>query len=232
MKILVIVPTKFLKKSEPGPYYCYSSFLYDDVYLKFFQERSTNTILDYSPFLPRKPFIPSLLEGLRKVRPKLIVLPSIDYSRSRTIELATSFLRHIKGSGIIGVVQGVDIDSMNSCYQFLRNYCTIIGLPSVLEKIARREEIIRDLGIKEKTFYIEVFSNPYEEIPPSSCMGICTSYPARLAQDLRKLEEYKPTPRPLNLEIDSKDMIEQLLDRNITEYREVISEGRSTVLDG
>ena len=222
MRVLVIVPKKFLQKSEPGPYYCYSYFLDDPEYLHFFQERGSNTILDFSPALPRRVSEDSLIYGTKLVKPKLVVLPSIDYSCEKTVTVASRLIRRIPKSNLVGVIQGYDIESMRVCYQFLRNYCEVIGLPSTAEKIAKRDEIARDLDIKEKLIYIEVFYNPYEEVPPARSFGICTSYPARLAQDLRKLEEFKPTPRRLNFDVSKDAMIEPLLDWNIERYREAV----------
>ena len=72
---------------------------------------------------------------------------------------------------------------------------------------------------------MEVHSDPYEEIPPSSSIGICTSYPVRLAADLRRLSEYSPTPPPLDLLRDS--LVEELVKKNIREYVEVVSSGRN-----
>jgi len=153
----------------------------------------------------------------------MIILPSSDYSCDRTVDLVKALLRRGRlKQKLIGVVQGINLEALQECYNFLSNYCDIIGLPSPLEIIARREEIARDLVIKERLLYIEVYSNPFEEVPPKGSLGICTSYPVRLAVDMRKLHEYIPTPSSLDFNLPKGSIVGDLLKRNIEEYMEVI----------
>jgi len=220
MQVGIIVPIKYLNLSTTKLHLCYTTLLSNKTYLNFYKDREGTVILDYSPGLPRRPDLDKLLVSIKLIKPSLVVLPSIDYSSNRTISLAGDFIRLSKFKKLIGVVQGLDLDTLNECYSFLRNHCGIIGLPSPLETIARRDEIIRDLGIKEKILYLEVYSNPYEEIPPPNSFGICTSFPARLAADLRKLTEYTPTPSSLDFYKDS--LVEKLVKANIEGYLDVV----------
>ena len=223
MKTGIVAPINYLNYST-APYLVYAEFLTSSKYLNYY--RSKPVLLDTSPVLPRKSNLEVLLEGVRLLKPKRIILPSKDYSPRNTIGLVQSFLREYRGSGeLIGVLQGLDLDSLLVCYNFLRDICGIIALPSVLEKIAGREEIIRDLGVKEPVLYIEVSSNPYREIPPKNSLGICTSYPIRLARDLRELEEYRVTPPPLDFYIPDGKLIEELVESNIEEYTKVVQGG-------
>lgn len=219
MNVSIILPIKYLQLSNSDFHLCYASKLGDAGYLNYYREKE-RVLLDTSPELPRKSDTYLLGWGMKKVKSSIIVLPSVDYSATRTIEVAGSFLSNYKPKYCVGVVQGIDLDSLRLCYESIRSYCDIIGLPSPLETIARRDEIARDLHIKEKILYIEVYKNPYEEVPPSGSVGICTSYPVRLAADLRKLSEYSPTPPPLDF--GKKDLIENLVKANIEEYLEVI----------
>jgi len=218
MHVGIITPIKYLHLNQSNLYLCYASLLGNKDYLTY-HTRGKEVILDTSPILPRRVNLDLLLEGINLVKPAIVVLPSIDYSCDRTIATVKSFIGLSKFRNFIGVVQGLDLDSLNECYKFLRNYCSVIALPSPLETIARRDEIARDLHIKEKLLYIEVYSNPYEELPPSNAFGICTSYPVRLAANLRKLSEYSPTPPPLDF--NKGDLIRELAEENIEEYLEV-----------
>lgn len=219
MHVSIVLPTKYLKLNSSGFKLCYASQLVDQKYLNYF-EGEDRVVLDTSPELPRKVDYYLLAWGIKRVNPSIVILPSIDFSAEKTIEAVAGFLSHHKPKYCVGVVQGLDLDSLSSCYEFIKDYCGIIGLPSPLETIARRDEIIRDLHIKEKVLYIEVYKNPYEEVPPKNSMGICTSYPVRLAADLRKLSEYSPTPPPLDF--GKRDLIEDLARANVEEYLEVI----------
>ena len=220
MQVGIIVPIKYLNLSTTKLHLCYATLLSSKAYLNFYKDKEGTIILDYSPSLPRRQDLGRLLAGIKLVQPSYVVLPSVDYSSSRTISLVKDFLRLSKFKQLVGVVQGLDLDTLRECYNFLRNYCSIIGLPSPLEKIAKRDEIIRDLAIKEKVLYLEVYSNPFEEMPPTNSFGICTSFPVRLAANLRKLVEYFPTPSPLDFY--KGNLVEGLVKANIEGYIELV----------
>ena len=222
MKVGIITPLRYLSNYQTDLQLCYAVLLPNPSYQAHYKSKK-NLILDSSPKLPRRDLLNELLLGIKLVNPTLIVLPSIDYSWERTVTLVEEFLRRSKSKQeLIGVVQGVDLDTLSKCYKFLKGKCSVIGLPSPLETIARREEIARDLGVTEKVLYIEVYANPYEEVPPANSMGIYTSYPVRLAAALRKLDEFSPTPPPLDF--FKKNLVEELVSKNIAEYREVVNE--------
>lgn len=219
MHVGIVLPVKYLHLGGSNFHLCYASLLHIEEYVNYYKGKE-RVILDTSPVLPRQ-VDPILLEvGVRKINPSIVILPSVDFSYEKTVEAARGFLGRVKVKYCIGVIQGLDLQSLQYCYLALRDLCGIIGLPSPLETVARRDEIARDLHIKEKTLYIEIYKNPYEEIPPKDSMGIFTSYPARLAADLRRLSEYNPTPPPLDF--GKEDVIEELISANIEEYLEVI----------
>lgn len=220
MQVGIITPIRYQHLNNSQLHVCYSNFLGSKLYREFYSEVDGLVILDYSPRLPRRPNLEEYVKRSKKIHHSLLVLPSVDYSATRTIELVKEFLPQVNSTKLIGVVQGFDLESLAKCYTFLRENCDVIGLPSPLETIARRDEIARDLGIKEKTIYLEVYSNPYEELPPANSIGICTSFPIRLAADLRRLSEYNPTPPPLNF--NKSDLIEELAQANVDEYLEVV----------
>ena len=225
MEVGIVTPIKYLDLNLSNLPLCYASLLGNENYLNFYRSRVGEVILDTSPVLPRRIDLDLLLRGIHLVKPKLVILPSIDYSCDRTIVAVQDFLRLGKVGYYVGVVQGLDLGSLRKCYKFLKKHCSIIGLPSPLETVARRDEIARDLHIKERLLYIEVYGDPYKEVPPASSLGICTSYPIRLAASLRKLSEYSPTPPPLDF--DKEDLIEGLVEGNIKEYLEVVRSARS-----
>jgi hypothetical protein len=230
MKVGIIAPINYLEYSSP-PYLVYAKFITSNKYLNYYRSKlgTATMLLGTSPVLPRENNLEVLSRAIKLLNPNKVILPSKDFSCKNTVNLVEEFLRKFRDFSaecLIGVLQGLDLDTLGKCYTFLKEVCGIIGLPSVLEKIARRDEIIRDLGIKEPTLYIEVFSNPYEEIPPVNSLGIITSYPIRLAQDLRELSEYRlRTPPPLDFHIPKGKLIEELVEGNIKEYVRVVREG-------
>lgn len=233
MNIGIIAPIEYLEFSTTNFHICYSDLLSSKTYLDFYKAKSKSkkntVILDLSPDLPRlKINNARLLEGLDIIKPTYIVLPSVDFSWERTVNLSNSFVDtydDILSPKTIGVLQGVDLDSLAKCYSGLKDISDIIGLGSSLERLARREEIVRDLKITKPTIYLEVLSDPFEELPCTNCLGVCTSFPVRLAQDLRTLEEYRPTPPSLNFNIPKGKLLEDLVVRNIGDYISAVREG-------
>lgn len=232
MNVGIVAPVEYLKFCNTNLHLCYSEFLSEPEYLSFYRAKTSlkkNTvILDYSPSLPRKRVnLNSLVAGIRVLKPQIVVLPSIDYSWIRTANLSNEFAEEYDDilPKTIGMLQGIDLDSLAKCYFALKECSDIIGLGSPLESIARREEIIRDLKITKPIIYIEVFQNPYEEVPPDNCMGMITSYPFRLAQALRTMAEFKPNPPALNFLAPKGKLLDDLVVKNIRDYMEVVQEG-------
>lgn len=231
MKIGIIAPINYLNLCITDLHLCYAGITHYPRYLNYYKQKSKSevVILDSAPDLPRK-YFPSetLFEVAKYILPAVVILPSVDYSWDRTVGISQSFYRKYQKklkSKLVGILQGVDLASLSRCYSGLKEISDIIGLPSPLEKIARRDEIIRDLGITETTLYLEVYSNPFEEIPMGNTIGICTSFPVRLAQDLRELDEFIPTPPPLDFNLQEGKLLEELAIRNVKEYLEVVNEG-------
>ncbi len=228
----IIAPTKYLKTLCLNPLLklqmCYATLLHsDDAYLKFYQSlnRSSCTlILNCSPDIPRRQTNTQyqLLQARNLVHPDYVVLPSVDYNYKKTLDLVSD-LTNIPFRERVGVLQGVDSDTLKACYKGLQSLCPTIALPCSLEKIARREEIIRDLRIDLPILYLEVVSNPYEEVPASkNSLGICTSLPVSLAISRRSLESYIPTPPPLDFNL--KTLPVRLAKSNIEEYLSIVEE--------
>ncbi len=229
MKIGLIAPINYLHLCDTGMQLCYSTFLKDSTYYSFYRNAVRDgdmIVLDYSPVLPRvKVDTDSLLSWYGKLKPTLLVLPSVDYFWEKSLQAMRESLRRLgTDKHTVGVLQGVDLDTLALCYKNLKSLVSIIALPSTLEKIASREEIVRDLGIKQPILYLEVYSNPYLEIPPTLALGICSSYPFRLAQASRELRDFKPTPPPLNFNVERGVLDEALVEANIEEYLSCIEE--------
>jgi len=223
MRVGIISPIQYLSKFTSKLNLCYASLLNRRVYLDFFSNIDGLVILEDSPILPRRPNLARLEAGVKVLDPDCVILPSIDYSATKTIELVKSFLKRVSIKRLIGVVQGYDIDSLQTCYNFLKEECELIALASPLETIAKRAEIARDLGLKEKVLWLEVYKNPYEEVPAKESIGICTSYPIRLAQVNKRLGEFRQKPgNPTLLNFDKDDLLLELARENVRLYIEEV----------
>lgn len=219
MRVGIISPVKYLGKFSSKLHLCYASLLHKKEYLDFYNSIDGLRILEDSPELPREPNVEKLKTGIKLLEPDYVVLPSIDYSAVKTIKLAKYFLRRLSTDNIIGVVQGYDLDSLQVCYNFLKDNCSLVALPSPLETIARRSEIARDLGLNEKVIWLEVYKDPYEEVPPKDSIGICTSFPLRMAQVNKRLSEFTEKPsNPLLLDFDKEDLVLELASENVRAY--------------
>lgn len=222
--VSIIAPINYLSLCVYNNFhYCYAEFLDNPIYKEFYCEAGKPVILDSSPSLPRSDGSLSLLLALDMFSPSLVVIPSIDFAMERSITIAEDFLRKSKGRvrNYLGVLQGTSIEELEKSYSFLSSHCSIIGLSCSLESIASRDEIARDLGIKESYLFLEVFSNPLKEVPTvGKAAGVCTSLPIRLAQEGRKIEEYRPTPKPLDFY--SKNLLKELARTNILDYIETL----------
>ena len=230
MVVSIITPIEYPEFGTRTVRFCYSEFLDNENYREYHKLRSSKTalILDYSPTLPRiTTSFEDHLRGIEVVNPSVVILPSVDFSYERTIKWSKYFSsRIVTKVKKAGVLQGYDLDTLDICYRELKQFSDLICLPSPLEKLGRREEIVRDLNITTPYFYLEVFENPYEEIPPPSATGIFTSYPIRLAADLREIDEYEGTPPALDYRIKRGRLMEDLVMRNIKDYMDILSRGR------
>ena len=228
MEAALIAPIEYLHYCTTNTLVCYSKFLSNKKYRDFFLKarvEGRRIILDSSPSLPRSSHtLDLLLSGIGVVNPDIVVLPSVDFSYPRTVSLVRDFSREYTSlPETIGLLQGTDILSLEKCYLGIRGYCDYIGLSSPLEKIAKRQQLIKDLGIREPVIYLEVFSNPYEELPPKDSV-ICTSFPIRLAEGLRYLKDYYPTPPALDFEMPAGRLISEIADKNVKEYLDYLDE--------
>jgi len=223
MRVGVISPVRYLSRFPSKLNLCYASLLNRRIYLDFYSKVDGLVILEDSPILPRRPNLARLEAGIKALDPDYAILPSIDYSATKTIELVKSFLKRVRIKKSIGVVQGYDIDSLQTCYNFLKDNCEVIALASPLETIAKRAEIVRDLGLRDKVLWLEVYKNPYEEIPAKESIGICTSFPIRLAQVNKRLGEFNQKPgNPTLLNFDEGDLILELARENVRLYIEEV----------
>jgi len=223
MNVGIIRPIKYLDKFKSRLELCYASLLSNKVYLDYYSNSSEVLILDDSPALPRKPNLEKLKKFAQLLEPHYVIMPSIDFSADKTISYVTYFLKMFSVERPVGVLQGYDIESLGKCYKFLSDCCDMIALPSPLEKIAKRGEIARDLKIKEKILWLEVYRNPYEEVPIEKSVGICTSFPFRVAQVNKRVGEYAIRPvNPVVLNFNVDDLVDELIDNNVREYIEAV----------
>jgi hypothetical protein len=229
MEVGIIAPLNYLNLCSTNLHMAYVVFCQDKNYFNFYRN-SRNVILDYSPALPRTGTSSKypLTREIKYIHPRYVILPSIDYSWERTLLLAQDVASTVGPAGI-GVLQGTNLDTLRKCYIGLKEICDKIALPSIIETIGRRDEIIRDLGIKTRVIYLEVYRNPYEEIPPEGSMGIVTSFPLRLAQESRELISFNPSPKPLNFMAGSGQLREDLAKSNIEDYVKLVK-GEKRVL--
>ena len=233
MKVSIVLPVSLLSLYENVFHLCYGEVALEfPDYANFFSgegQKGKIVILDYSPRLPRQQINSERLwETYKLVQPTSLVLPGVDYNWKGTLSSAQSFVKEYGGrikSRLIGLVEGYDLETMRQCYLGMSELCGVIGLPCSLEKIARREEIVRDLGITQPTMYLEILGNPLEEIPPKSAVGLCTSFPVRLAAESKLLSEYIPSPTPLNFSLPKERFDLELVKENIEKYLEVVNSG-------
>lgn len=232
MQCGIIAPIKFLDKycSLSKFQFCYGTLvLENEIYRNFYKMRKTAgdvIVMDYSSILPRKLDLirpDNFLEAAKLVKPTVIILPSVDFQPSKTVFLAKEFREYYypdSRTRCVGVIQGTTLEQISSCYKAIRKFCDIIGLPSTNELVAKRKWIIKKLKILEPTIYIEVHSNPTEEVPvANNVIGICTSYPLRLAYETRPLSDFSPTPSPLDFYSDRDPKLGLI---NVEDYLEVL----------
>lgn len=223
MNVGIISPVKYLSSCNKDFCLCYASLLWSEPYREYYLEFDGAMLLADSHVLPRRPALDRLREGVKLLKPHYVILPSMDYSADKTITLTGSFLRSTKVRNPIGVLQGYDLDSMLACYTFLKECCDLIALPSPLETVAKREEIARDLKITEQLLWLEVYKDPFEEKPPRDSLGICTSFPFRVAQVNKRLGEYAERPStPVILDFFSTTIVDELAMENLELYLETL----------
>jgi hypothetical protein len=225
-----IVPTLLLDKyCRKGTQLCYASVAQkDEQYLDFYSSLSREGIpvlLDHSPKVPHAPVCPDLLvEMVGRIGPSMVVLPNMDLSPERTIALSEAFVSdHTELVGeveFVGMLQGYDVKGIGGCYARLAGICDYVGLPASAEKVMARHALIQELHITGKVIYFEVYNDPTAEIPwDGNTIGIVTSWPVRMGLDLRPLDQYRPTPKPLDFGV--KRLSEEqakFIDWNVKEY--------------
>jgi hypothetical protein len=209
---------------------CYAKYIVSNpnylAYYKLKKTKGATLYLDTAPNLPRQSNLQCLLSAAQQLRPQYTILPSKDYDYARTVGLSLTFIQMLEKTSIkskcVGVLQGVDIGGINQCYKGLKDYVGVIGLPSVLETVAPRADIVRELGIYSPIVYIEVYANPNKETHSDKKTVMLTSFPIRLGLSARKLSEHSPTPRPLNYELPKGESLIKLAIENIKEYLEIV----------
>jgi hypothetical protein len=231
-ELATVVPTILLEKycSGGGLQLCYASVAQkEERYLEFYADRSKKgdmVLLDHSPKVPRAPVSPDLLvEMIGRIGPRAVVLPNMDLTPEKTVSLSEAFVSEhaelTEEVEFIGMLQGYDMESLGWCSSRLAGMCEYLGLPASVEKVEKRHNVIEELGITNKAIYFEVYDDPTAEIPwDHNVIGIATSWPARLGIDLRPIDQYRPTPKPLNFAL--RGLTEEqgkFIDWNIKEYR-------------
>jgi hypothetical protein len=229
-KVAITLPEAFIHLSTKDMAVCYSSVLrHSSKYYDFFKGYSGIIILDTSPSFIRECNWKTLEWARDKIAVDYLLLPSIDYSAKKTIEIVDRYLEKWSDGEVseesnpyVGVLQGVSLSSLQECYNYLKKKVTTIALPSGLEKISRREEIVRDLKIDQLSLYLDIYKNPYEEVPPLSSLGIVTSWPLRLASVLRPMTDYYPTPPSVDLFSRYENLSEKIIEDNIKDYLDIV----------
>lgn len=226
MRVAIIAPTNFLNKycCRTGMQLCYASqLLIDSKYEEFYRNRRKAgdiVIMDSSPKVPRELMDPkSFWAAYWKVQPQYIVMPSSDYALGKTVATAKEYYTTYKGMcKTVGVLQGANLDEIKECHRRIARFSDIIGLPMSCEKIVKRIKLFNCIKFTKPVLYLEVFYNPTNEFPVNHrSMGIATSFPLRLAYELRSLEEYRGYPKLLNFGL-KEEPVPELAERNVKEY--------------
>ena len=212
VKTAVIAPTKYLEEwSNSSLCWCFASRAYQDpVYLRYHREakhRGTKVVLDHHNLVPRKPVTYKVwIEMIGRIDPDYVVLPDADFSAKRTVIDSTKYhrryctLRQFKGISLIGMLQGTTLVELDRCYQHLRPIVDVIGLPCSNERIMPRGEILDRLDITQDVIFYEILKDPMDELPQDPRVwAFVTSWPVRLGLSMRTLDEYEPSPKPLDL---------------------------------
>ena len=228
LKVALVAPTKFLGAvcSKTRCQIVYAEIASrDPEYLKFYKERASEghlVILDSSPIIPRK--LGSLLqlkEVAQAIKPFAVVTPDVDLDTKTTIEYYSSLKDYIPASKIICNIQGHNLEAVKLSYKEARNRCDILGLPMSLEKVIKREWLIRTLKVSKPCFYLEIYKDPREEVPADPCViGIATSYPFRLGVEGRSLSDLVPEPKPLDFKQEAL-MRGNCVESNVEQYLEM-----------
>lgn len=228
----VIAPIKYLKDfCTSKTQICYSTItMQSETYKNFYIEESKlgkTVILDFSPGLIRNCSNLSLFrESILTIQPAVVVLPDFDFFNKRSLNLSLSFLHEISSypflKGVIGVVQGKNLEELDFSYRSLKDKVTAIALPASLEKIESRNFLLKELNISTPSIYIEVFKSLVEESPPmkSSVKVMWSSLPFRLAYIGKTLEYSYTTPPPLDFH--TRESLPFFTNLNIEKYREVL----------
>jgi len=228
MKVAIIAPINFLKKYCVTDFqFCYASILLDsEPYRQFYKEKLEQkqiVVVDHYPKLPRKPLDLSgylVATSYLESKPLWKILPDVEFSWEKTVRLASLWYSYeeVKSSTCVGVIQGSNLEELDKCYRALRTFCPVLALASSAEKILARDLICEELGITEPYIFIETYRDPVEEIPSSeSAVGVVTSFPIRQAHDNRRIDEVRPTPKPLDFYV-KEDPSPKLTEQNLEDY--------------
>jgi len=204
MQIGIVSPTKFLSLYSLPHHiqYCYGEVAMQDTsYLRFYSSFSSPNqkklvLLDWSPKLPRSTigFSYTDYHTIRKVvNPTHIVLPCVEFSKSKTLEWVESWIsRDIHDYGrycqfqYLGIVQGSSQEEIESCARILLSFdgITLLGIPASLELVCPRES----LGLqRKKSLLLEVYGILGGEVIEKSYKGIVSSLPIRLGIENKDL---------------------------------------------
>ncbi len=186
----IIAPKGLLRSyCTTNTHVCYTDILqrYED-YRSFYEERIAKkeaVILDHSYGLNRiAPSVSVLVNWVRKLKPRVVILPDYNYQTDRTIKNSFKMLEAIEDIEVstVGVLQGSSISDLERCYKAFKGRVSVIGLPAGIEKIVNRNDLVYILGIKQPCVFIEVFKSLYRERPRHSIVEMMwSSLPLRLA---------------------------------------------------
>lgn len=225
----VIAPKGLLETfCTTGTHVCYISVLetYKD-YRDFYIDKSKkgeSVILDHSTGLNRiSPNIKEILKWIDIIQPKAVVLPDFNYQKDRTLKESFKLLKSLETYNIstIGVIQGVSLDEIISCYEEFEGKVSVIGFPAGLEKISSRNDILYMLGVKEPCVYIEVYKSLLVEKPRHSNVELMwSSLPLRLAYEGDYISRVRVSLPDLDF---SSHYIPEHAKINIQEYIDILT---------
>jgi hypothetical protein len=204
MQIGIISPTTLLSKYSSSSHiqYCYGEIAVNNsLYLEYYSRiTSLNqkklVLLDWSPTLPRssKGYSYKDYHTVRLVvNPTHIVLPCVEFNKSKTLEWVESWIAsdekyYGRGSGFqyLGIVQGSSQEEIESCARILGSFdkINLLGVPSSLELVCPRESLHIQ---KKKSLLLEIYGVLRNEVIDKSYRGIVSSLPIRLGIENKSL---------------------------------------------
>jgi len=151
-----------------------------------------------------------LLEGIEKVKPTHVILPSIKFQFKHTVEILPKY-DIIMNIGIDSIMplEGVELVDLLNCMSQTKEY-KIHSIRSYLYPIIKNE------FSNQEILYIET-RNTLRELEDRKGM-LVSSMPIRLSIEGLPLSSNKTNPKQINL-IEEENKYPDLLEKNIRDYK-------------